>query len=66
MKEIYGTFVVDNKGYDDMFEVMFSSDKYGEYLSIRSSNLTMIVPYEEVEELVRETRNAEGRSGQKI
>ena len=66
MKEIYGTFGVDNKGYDDIFEIMFTSDIYGEYLSIRSSNLTMIVPYEEVEELVRETRNAEGRSGQKI
>ena len=43
-----------------MFEVRFTSDKYGETLSVRSNNLVMVMPYEQIERLVDEERAKRG------
>lgn len=58
--EIEGMFCVDNRSYDDVFDINFTSDAYGEVISIRTSNLMIILPYEEIERFINEVREERG------
>lgn len=60
MIEAEGMFCVDNRSYDDVFEVRFTSDKYGEVLSVKSNNLVIVMPYEQIERLIDEERAKRG------
>lgn len=53
-------FCVDNRSYDDVFDIYFTSDAYGEVISIRTSNLQIILPYEEIERFINEVREERG------
>lgn len=60
MIEVLGMFCVDNRSYDDVFDINFTSDAYGEVISIRTNNLTIILPYEQIEGLIDEERAKRG------
>lgn len=60
MIEVLGMFCVDNRSYDDVFDINFTSDAYGEVISIRTNNLTIILPYEQIERLIDEERAKRG------
>ena len=56
LKKVRGMFCVDDRAYRGEIEARFSSDRIGETLSLATGNLIVIVPFEEIEDLVEETR----------
>ena len=60
MIEVEGMFCVDNRSYDDVFDINFTSDVYGEVISIRTSNLMIVLPYEDIERFINGVREEKG------
>ena len=56
IKEVEAIFCLDERGYKGKAEARFTSDNNGETLSLSMGNLMFIVDFEDLIDLIEETR----------